>query len=110
MNLKLLLLLTLFPAGAYSQHRIEGNVIDKEQKALPYASVRLLKTDSTYVSGMTTDSLGYYRFANVASNGYLLAFSTIGYKPQVIPVTVRNADVTVPTVTLESSYGYAGKR
>ena len=102
MNLKLLLLLTLFSAGAYSQHRMEGNVIDKEQKALPYASVRLLKTDSTYVSGMTTDSLGYYRFANVASNEYLLAFSTIGYKLQIIPVTVRNADVTVPTVTLES--------
>ena len=71
MNLKLFLLLTLFSAGVYSQHRIEGNVIDKEQKALPYASVRLLKTDSTYVSGMTTDSLGYYRFANVASNEYL---------------------------------------
>ena len=102
MNLKLFLLLTLFSAGVYSQHRIEGNVIDKEQKALPYASVRLLKTDSTYVSGMTTDSLGYYRFANVASNEYLLAFSTIGYKPQIIPVTVRNADVRVPTVTLES--------
>ena len=85
----------------FSQRRIVGSVNDMEQKALPYASVRLLKTDSTYVSGITTDSLGCYRFANVASNKYLL-FSTIGYKPQIIPVTVRNADVTVPTVTLES--------
>ena len=86
----------------FSQHQVEGRVNDIEQRALPYASVRLLKTDSTYVSGITTDSLGCYRFANVASNKYLLAFSTIGYKPQIIPVTVRNADVTVPTVMLES--------
>ena len=86
----------------FSQRRIVGSVNDMEQKALAYASVRLLRTDSTYVSGMTTDSLGCYCFANVASDKYLLAFSTIGYKPQIIPVTVRNADVTVPTVTLES--------
>ena len=65
MNLQLLLLFILLPAGAYSQHQIEGKVNDTEQKALPYASVRLLKSDSTYVSGMTTDSLEYYRFANV---------------------------------------------
>ena len=86
----------------FSQRRIVGSVNDMEQKALAYASVRLLRTDSTYVSGMTTDSLGCYCFANVASDKYLLAFSTIGYKPQIIPVTVRNADVTVPTVTLEN--------
>ena len=105
MNLKKwggILLLTILPAGAFAQHEVKGKVNDTERKALPYASVRLLKSDSTYVSGMTTDSLGYYRFANVTSNEYLLAFSTIGYKPQIIPVTVRNADVTVPTVTLES--------
>ena len=105
MNLKKwggILLLTILPAGAFAQHEVKGKVNDTERKALPYASVRLLKTDSTYVSGITTDSLGCYRFANVASNKYLLAFSTIGYKPQIIPVTVRNADVTVPTVTLES--------
>ena len=105
MNLKKwggILLLTILPTGAFAQHEVKGKVNDTERKALAYASVRLLRTDSTYVSGMTTDSLGCYRFANVASNEYLLAFSTIGYKPQIIPVTVRNADVTVPTVTLES--------
>ena len=80
MNLKKwggMLLLTILPAGAFAQHEVKGKVDDTERKALPYASVRLLKTDSTYVSGITTDSLGCYRFANVASNKYLLAFSTI---------------------------------
>ena len=98
----LLLGLAMLPVGAYSQHRIEGRVNDIEQKALPYASVRLLRTDSTFVSGTVTDSLGCYHLNQVSSNDYLLAFSTIGYKPQIIPITVRNADVTVPMVTLES--------
>mgnify|MGYP003245169450 FL=1 len=98
----MLLGLAMLPVGAYSQHRIEGRVNDIEQKALPYASVRLLRTDSTFVSGTVTDSLGCYHLNQVSSNDYLLAFSTIGYKPQIIPITVRNADVTVPMVTLES--------
>ena len=74
----------------------------QENEALPYANVRLLHIDSTFVSGTITDSLGYYYLDQVPSNDYLLAFSTIGYKSKVIPVTVRNEDVTVPTVTLES--------
>ena len=86
----------------FPQYTIKGLLQGTEQNALPYASVRLLQTDSTFVSGTVTDSLGYYHLNQISSNDYLLAFSTVGYKPEVIPVTVSNADVTVPTVTLES--------
>ena len=86
----------------FPQYTIKGLLQGTEQTALPYASVRLLRTDSTFVSGTVTDSLGCYRLNQVSSNDYLLAFSTVGYKPEVIPVTVSNADVTVHTVTLES--------
>ena len=86
----------------FPQYTIKGLLQGTEQTALPYASVRLLRTDSTFVSGTVTDSLGCYHLNQVSSNDYLLAFSTIGYKPQIIPVTVRNANMTVSTVTLES--------
>ncbi|WP_277233936.1 carboxypeptidase-like regulatory domain-containing protein [Phocaeicola salanitronis] len=85
----------------FAQHRIEGRVNDIEQKALPYASVRLLHADSTYVTGMTTDSLGRYRFADVASGDYLLSFSILGYKPKSVAVSVRDVDVNLPVVCLE---------
>lgn len=85
-----------------AQVKIDGSLYSQENEALPYANVRLLHIDSTFVSGTITDSLGYYYLDQVPSNDYLLAFSTIGYKSKVIPVTVRNEDVTVPTVTLES--------
>ena len=82
--------------------KIEGRIVTSEHISLPYATVRLLGEDSLFIKGVVTDSLGYYNFVDINPDKYLLAFSTIGYKPQIIPVTVRNADVTVPTVTLES--------
>ena len=91
----MLLGLAMLPVGAYSQHRIEGRVNDIEQKALPYASVRLLRTDSTFVSGTVTDSLGCYHLNQVSSNDYLLAFRNYSYNRKK-----RRCD---------GSYGYVGK-
>ena len=97
-----LFLVGILPFYAFAQHRVEGSVNDIEQKALPYASVRLLRADSTYVSGMTADSLGHYSFVDVASDEYLLSFNLLGYKPKCVSVSVRNTDVNVPVVSLES--------
>lgn len=97
-----LFLVGILPFYAFAQHRVEGRVNDIEQKALPYASVRLLRADSTYVSGMTADSLGHYSFVDVASDEYLLSFNLLGYKPKCVSVSVRNTDVNVPVVSLES--------
>ena len=60
----------------FPQYTIKGLLQGTEQTALPYASVRLLRTDSTFVSGTVTDSLGCYHLNQVSSNDYLLAFST----------------------------------
>ena len=97
-----LFLVGILPFYAFAQHRVEGRVNDVEQKALPYASVRLLRADSTYVSGMTADSLGHYSFVDVDSDEYLLSFNLLGYKPKCVSVSVRNTDVNVPVVSLES--------
>lgn len=97
-----LFLVGILPFYAFAQHRVEGRVNDVEQKALPYASVRLLRVDSAYVSGMTTDSLGHYSFVDVVPDEYLLSFNLLGYKPKCVSVSVRNTDVNVPVVSLES--------
>ena len=97
-----LFLVGILPFYDFAQHRVEGRVNDVEQKALPYASVRLLRADSTYVSGMTADSLGHYSFVDVASDEYLLSFNLLGYKPKCVSVSVRNTGVNVPVVSLES--------
>lgn len=102
-TLKLFLCVCLMPGfSLYAQVRIHGKVTDLDNQPLAYSTVRLLKTDSAFISGTTTDTLGYYQFTNVQPDKYLLAFSTIGYKPQIIPASVSNQDTQLPVITLES--------
>lgn len=100
---KLFLCACLMPCfSLYAQVRIHGKVNDSNNHNLAYSTVRLLKADSTFISGTTTDTLGYYQFKNVQPNNYLLAFSTIGYKSQIISVIVSNHNIQIPTINLES--------
>lgn len=62
-TLKLFLCICLMPGiSLYAQVRIYGKVTDSDNQLLAYSTVRLLKTDSTFISGTTTDTLGYYVF------------------------------------------------
>lgn len=65
-------------------------------------TVRLLETDSTFVSGVTTDTLGKYVFSNIEKGNYLVALSSIGYKPVFIQIKMSDKNLEVPLVTLET--------
>lgn len=86
---------------AHAQFNLQGTVLNTEGEKVEYATVRLLQTDSALVAGTVTDTLGIYRFKANAGD-YLLAFSTVGYKTSVRPVTINRQDITFPPVTLES--------
>ena len=73
-TLKLFLCVCLMPGfSLYAQVRIHGKVTDLDNQPLAYSTVRLLKTDSAFISGTTTDTLGYYQFTNVQPDKYLLS-------------------------------------
>ena len=96
------LCLGFLPLGVFAQHTVSGRLSDcATRQALSYATVRLLQQDSSFVAGTVTDSLGCYQFSEVKDGSYLLAFSTIGYKSQILPVAVRK-DTEFPSVALES--------
>ena len=96
------LCLGFLPLGVFAQHTVSGRLSDcATRQALSYATVRLLQQDSSFVAGTVTDSLGCYQFSEVKDGSYLLAFSTIGYKSQILPVAVRK-DTELPSVALES--------
>lgn len=41
---------------------LHGRVADEQQQAVPFATIRLLNSsDSTYIQGCSTDSVGQYR-------------------------------------------------
>ena len=101
-RLTFVLLIGLITTTAFAQNKISGKLSDHEtREVLPYATVRLLQQDSTFVAGTVTDSLGYYRINDIKNGDYLLYFSTIGYKPKVMQVSVRQ-DTNLPTVEMES--------
>ena len=93
--------LALLGNSMQAQNKLYGTV-ENNGKPLPYVTVRLLETDSTFVSGVTTDTLGKYVFSNIEKGNYLVAFSSIGYKPAFIQIKMSDKNLEVPLVTLET--------
>lgn len=77
---------------AHAQVPVKGTVTDEHKKALAYTTVRLLRSDSTFVQGTVTDSIGCYRLENVQKGNYLLSLSSIGYEAKVYPFAVGDTE------------------
>ena len=97
----LIMLLALLGNSMQAQNKLYGTV-ENNGKPLPYVTVRLLETDSTFVSGVTTDTLGKYVFSNIEKGNYLVALCSIGYKPAFIQIKMSDKNLEVPLVTLET--------
>ena len=95
------MLLALLGNSMQAQNKLYGTV-ENNGKPLSYVTVRLLETDSTFVSGVTTDTLGKYVFSNIEKGNYLVALSSIGYKPAFIQIKMSDKNLEVPLVTLET--------
>lgn len=70
-----------------SQDLIGGKVLDITGKGIPYASLRILKCDSTFIKGEVTDSTGQFEFTIPQSDKFLLYISSIGYKSHCIKLS-----------------------
>lgn len=88
----LLLLLLLAALLATAQNRmISGSLYDRAEKAaLPYAAVQLLRSDSTYVTGTTSDENGTFRLKAPADGRYIVKASCIGFSTICKNATVSN--------------------
>lgn len=87
----LLLLLLLLPVAVTAQtdsltartvaaRTITGTLVDRDTKeALPYLTVQLLKSDSTYVAGISSKDDGSFSLQAPADGNYLLRLSGVGY-------------------------------
>ena len=65
-----------------AQLKISGSLKDQSTKnIMDYAQVKLLKSDSTYVTGAITNDEGIFVLDNVvANNNYILVASSLGYE------------------------------
>ncbi|NDV69457.1 outer membrane beta-barrel protein [Dysgonomonas sp. 25] len=101
------MLFLLLPVFVYGQRSdvssgyVEGKVIDKQLEEPVYsASVSLLRSDSSFVKGITTDSLGYFRLSAPVGQ-YIMQVSFVGYQ-----TAYRNIQLTdmEPVASLGNVY------
>lgn len=76
-------------ATAMAQRHITGKVIDRDtEEAVMQATVSLLKTDSTFVKGVISDSEGHFSLSAPSNGNFLLKITSVAYKPLVKKITV----------------------
>ena len=76
---------------------ITGSLYDGELKEkVPFAVVQLLKQDSSYVVGATSDEAGSFKITAPTNGRFILKASYVGYKTIFQNITIANEqDVAV---------------
>ena len=82
---------------------VNGKLIDENKQAAIGSSVILLKSDSSFFKGTTTDSEGQFKIENISSNNYILKILSLGYKPVFKSIQVTNQDIIIPTIALKQN-------
>lgn len=77
----------------------ERNSRKRRRAKMEYTTIRLLNTDSTFVAGSITDTIGNYQF-NTKTGQYIVVVSAIGYKTQTLPVTIASGITDAPIIKL----------
>lgn len=97
-----LLTIYLFPQTLCAQSSVAGKVTDLEGQSLSYISVQLLRADSSFVTGTTTDTLGCYQFTKIPPSPYMIVFTSMGYKKRIINVTATDGKKELSPVVMET--------
>ncbi|MBQ8713638.1 MAG: TonB-dependent receptor [Prevotella sp.] len=102
---KLLLFMLMAVSGiqAMAQRNITGKVIESDsQEPVAQTTVRLLKQDSTMVTGSLTNLDGNFRVKAPAAGTYIVQVTCVGFKPftKTVKVTV-DKDIALGTIDLK---------
>ena len=102
MKTKLFLLLLTFSVLSTQAQTlsIKGRVTDASQEAIMAANVSLWTTDSTLVSGVTSDAQGKFSLHKIKQGNYRLSISFIGYRSEIILLNL-NKNLNLGDVPLQ---------
>lgn len=111
----LIFLLNIFSVNTYADtdtalKNIAGKIITYEDNIavpLPYASVQLLlKSDSSFIKGTTSNDDGIFNFTSIKENDYLILITSVGYQNlyQELKVTAKKNNYDMgETVMIENT-------
>lgn len=93
---------SLFSMQPLTAQQLISRVQNIQRHPLPYATIRLLTTDSTFVQGTRTDSVGTFSLAARHPGDYLLHVTSIGYDAKTLPVSLQQ-DTQLPPIVLQAN-------
>ena len=99
----LLLFLMMIVTLTMAQRRVTGMVMENDtQEPMAQTTIRLLKTDSTFVVGGLTDLQGRFHLTAPAAGKYIVQITSVGYKPFTRRVTVvADKDVALGKINMK---------
>lgn len=104
LRLTILTLLIYFVTTTEAQVKVSGSVVDANTRnTVEFANIALLKNDSTFYAGASSDTLGIFAFNNIPKDNYILSATFVGYTKTYIPIQVNGNDVNIGTVSLATS-------
>jgi len=107
MNLRLFSLIIFIAAiviSATAQVKISGTIVDTDTNdAIEFANIALLKQDSTFVAGASSDTEGLFAFNNIPNGNYIISATFVGYGKKFLPVDCSNKDAELGNISLAAS-------
>jgi outer membrane receptor protein involved in Fe transport len=94
--------------SCFAQLTIQGRV-GASSGPLAYVTVRLLDSDSSFVTGAVTDSTGHFMLVNIKPGDYLINASMIGFGNFSLPTFPVTNDVVLPEIVLEEEVTALGE-
>ena len=102
-KLLLLILMSVSVIQAMAQRNITGKVLESDsQEPVAQTTVRLLKTDSTLVTGTLTNLDGLFRVKAPSAGNFIVQITCVGFKPYTKNVKVTaDKDIALGTINLD---------
>ncbi|MCR4995367.1 MAG: outer membrane beta-barrel protein [Bacteroidales bacterium] len=99
------LFLLTSPALFAQKGTVSGTIVDTEGEPLPGATVVVMQTDSTQVTGQSTKTDGTFSLTGIKYGDYLLRASYVGYKTVYRSITLskQNKKMLMGEITLQDN-------
>lgn len=87
-----------------AQIKISGVITDKDtSNPIEYSNLSLLKNDSTFVIGTSSDSAGFFVFDKIPHGDYIISVSVVGYEKVYIPLNEANKDIDMGILSIKAT-------
>ena len=90
----------LFVKTVYSQITLTGVLSDRNGESLPGATVKVLKPDSSFVQGVSSDNAGKFSITLSPNSKYILVFSYLSYQDKYRVIETKNQLVDLGKIAL----------